>query len=129
MSAVSVREIGMLMAGQAPPHLNHLLAAGRIGSRRDPGVRLHILKRLARILQIRNHRADLNRLIALRFLEPLAGEMLPEPEKSRHLRRWPEVLRIPQPRIEPIEANLARHMPQARADFWQCASRLRLLEE
>ena len=55
MSAVRFREVGMLVAGQATPNLNHLLAPRRIGSRRDPRVWLHIVKRLAGVLQIGNH--------------------------------------------------------------------------
>ena len=122
-------EVGVLMAGQAATHLHHLLTSLDIGGSGDPGIRLHIFKRLARTLHVRDHRADFERLVSHRFLETLALEMLPETEEPRHLRGRTEVLRVPQPCVEPVKADLAGNVPQRWANLGQRARRLWILEE
>ena len=129
VGARRLREVGMLVAGQAAPDLEHLLAALDVGSGRDALVGGDILERRARSLQVGDHGADLERLIPHRFLEALPLEVLPEAEEPRHLRARPEVLGIPQPRVEPVEAHLAGDVSQRRPHLGQRARGFRIFEE
>ena len=129
MRAVGLGEIGMLMAGEAPAHLKHLLAPLDVSRRRDAFVGLHIVEGLTRCEHVADHGSDLERLIPLRLFEPLALEVFPEAEEPWHLRARAEILRIPQPGVEPVKTDLARHMPQARAHLGQRARGLGILEE
>ena len=119
----------MLMAGQAATNLKHLLAPLNVREGRDPRVLLHIFKGLARPLQVGDHRADFERFVPHRFLQTLALEVLPEAKEPRHLCGRTEFLRVPQPRIEPIEADLAGDVSQRRANLRQCARGLGILEK
>ena len=90
-------EVGMLVAGQTAAHLKHLLTAFNVGRGRDAVILLHVVEGGAGREHVVDHRANLDRLIPLRFLEPLALEVLPQAEEPRHLRRGAEVLRIAEP--------------------------------
>ena len=129
MHALGLGEVAVLVACQTAAHLHHLLAAFHVGLGRDALVGRHVLEGSARAHEVVDHRANLDRLVPLRLFQPLARQMLPEAEEPRHLRRRTEVLGIPQPRIEPVEADLAGHVPQRRPDLGEAAGRLGLLEQ
>ena len=122
-------EISMLMAGQAATNLHHLFAPFEIGRRSDAGIGLHVFKRLARTLQVGDHRANLKRLVPHGLLQALALEMLPEPEEPRHLRRRPEILWITQPGVKPVKTNLAGHVTQRRPHLRERARGFGILEK
>ena len=129
MRARRFGEVRMLMAGQAAADLEHLLAPLDVGEGRDARVGLHVVKGLTRILQVGDHRADFEWLVPHRLLESLALEVLPQSEEPRHLGGGTEVLRVPQPGIEPIEPHLAGDVPERRANLRQRARGLGILEE
>ena len=129
MRARRFGEVRMLMAGQAAADLEHLLAPLDVGEGRDARVGLHVVEGLTRILQVGDHRADFERLVPHRLLESLALKVLPQSEESRHLGGGTEVLRVPQPGIEPIEPHLAGDVPERRANLRQRARGLWILEE
>ena len=60
----------MLVAGEATTNLKNLFAPDRIDRGGDPGKRLDILKRLTRLGQVVDQRADFERLVSLRFFQP-----------------------------------------------------------
>ena len=129
MRARCFGEVRMLMAGQAAADLEHLLAPLDVRQSRDARVGLHVVEGLTRILQVGDHRADFERLVPHRLLESLALKVLPQSEESRHLGGGTEVLRVPQPRIEPIEPHLAGNVPERRANLRQRARGLWILEQ
>ena len=129
MRALGLGEVAVLVARQTAADLHHLLAAFHVGLGRDALVGRHVVEGGARAHEIVDHRANLDWLVPLRLFQPLARQMLPQAEEPRHLRRRTEVLGIPQPRIEPVEADLAGHVPQRRPDLGEAAGRLGLLEQ
>ena len=132
MGVDGLRKIRVLVTRKAASDLNHFLASLNIRSRRDSVsqlvVGLHVLEWLTGPQQVMNHGTDFNRFVPLGFLQALAGEVIPETKKSWHLRGWSEVLGISQPRIEPVEPNLAGHVPQTGAHLRQCAGSFGLLQ-
>ena len=114
-------EVAVLVASKASAHLHDLLAPLDIGSRSDAVPRGNIFKRSAGTLEIGDHRADFDRLVTLRFLQAVTGEVFPEAEETWHFGRRAEVLRIPQPRVEPLEAVLRGNVAQAGADLGESA--------
>ena len=129
MGAGRLREVGMLMAGQAATHLDDFPPPSHVCLCRDPSVGLDVFEGLAGFGQVLYHRADFERLIPHRLLKPLALEVFPKTEEPRHLRGRPEVLRIPEPGVEPVESNLARDMAEARAHLREIAGGFGHLEK
>ena len=121
MGARRLGEVAVLVAGKASADLHDLLAPLDIGSRSDAVPGGNIFKRSAGTLEIGDHRADFDRLVTLGFLQAVTGEVFPEAEETRHFGRRAEVLRIPQPRVKPLEAVLRGNVSQAGADLGEGA--------
>ena len=129
MSARRLRKIVVLVAGETAAELHDLPATGHISRSRDPLERRDVVKRRARLREVVHHRTDLDGLVPLRFLELLTLEMAPEPEESRHLGGRPELLWVSHPGVKPVEADLARDIPEARTHLWKRARGLGILEQ
>ena len=129
VGALRIREFIVLVAGEAATELDDLAAPLGVGRRRDALIGRDVVERHARRREVADHRADLERLVSHRLLEPLALEVLPEAEEPWHLRGRAEILWIPQPRIGPVEADLRGNMPQARPHLRERAGGFGILQE